>query len=685
MPKEIKTAYEKGTRSFDGKPGKNYFQNRTDYKIKAEFDPKTRILTGEEVINFQNNSTENFSVLVVKLFQDLFKKGSARDWDLGPVDIHDGVEIKSVIINGKAIDVKSRKVRRNATMMYLFPEEKIPAKSKSVIEIKWSLIIPGTVPVRMGTYDSTNFFIAYWYPKISVFDDISGWNTTPHTGKCEFYNDYGDFDVEITVPAEYTVLSSGLLQNGNEIFTDKYIKLLNKAAVSDKVINIVEKGDRAKNNITKKALKHTWKFKAKYIPDFAFTLSNKQLWDATSVKVGEKRVIVHAVYPENSNHFHEVADLSRKSIDYFSTKTPAIPFPYPQLVAFNGNKGGGGMEFPGMMNNGDPKSRNSAINLTAHEIGHSYFPFYVGTNERKYAWVDEGLITFFPQKIIVEQTHDKDYKLFAETLNRYNQSAGSSIEIPLIVSSENTGGAYMYQAYTRSSTAFYTLHGLLGPDKFNECLQEYTKRWNGKHPTPYDLFFTFNEVAGEDLAWFWKPWFFEMGYPDLALGTITEKSGTTEIIVEKKGIFPVPIKLKVIYKDGIEKEFSKSANVWKNGAKSYNFEVPKGDFKEIVLDNTLTADAFDNNNIWTAPHSITEETMKTYVGKYGPRNITYENGKLFYRRNGGIKMEMIAIDDTFFRFNEIGYFRIRILKEKGKVVALEGNYSDGHKDKSEKG
>ena len=684
MPKEIKKAYENGTRSYDGKPGKNYFQNRTDYKIKAEFNPKTRILTGEELIDFQNNSTENLSRLYVQLHQDMLKKGSIRDFDLGSVDIHDGVEIKSLKVNGKVIDVSSNKVRRNATIMMVALDDNILAGSKNIIEIKWSLIIPGTVPVRMGTYDSTNFMIAYWYPKISVYDDISGWNTIPYAGKLEFYSDYGDFDVEITVPAEYTVLSSGLLQNSKEIFTDKYLKLINKAAVSDKIIQVIAKGDRKKGNITQKATNHTWKFKAEFMPDFAFAISNKYLWDASSVKVGNKRVLVHAIYPENSKDFHEVAEFSRRSIDYLSTKTPAIPFPYPQFVAFNGSRSGGGMEFPGMMNNSDSQDRNGTINVTAHEIGHSYYPFYVGTNEQKYAWVDEGLISFFPRKVIAELTHDKNYKLFTEIPNRYNYMAGSSSEIPLIVSSENTGEAWYYQFYVRSAAAFYTLHELIGSDKFNVGLQEYTKRWKGKHPTPYDLFFTFNEVIGEDLAWFWKPWFFEMGYADLALGKVTEKSKTTEIVVEKRGLFPVQINLKVIYKDGTEKEFKKPASIWKDGLKAYSFEVPKGDFQEIVLDNTFTPDAFGKNNIWTAPHSIDKKIMQSYVGKYGPRNIFIENNKLYYQRDGGIKMEMITLNDQYFRFSEIDYFRLRIIKEKGKVIALEGNYSDGHNDRNDK-
>ncbi len=681
MPKDIKKAYEKGTRSYDGKPGKNYFQNKTDYKIKAEFTPETRILTGEEIINFQNNSPNNLSVLYIKLYQNLFKKGSARDWDIGFVDIHDGVKIKSLIVNGKKIDVNSKSVNVNSTLMRVRLSEKILPKSKNKIEIKWSLVIPGTVKIRMGAYNKTNFMISYWYPKISVYDDVSGWNVIPHKGNCEYYNDYGDFDVEITVPSIYTVWSSGLLQNPKEIYTKKYLKRIEKAAVSNEIIHVIAKGDREKSDITKKAEKHTWKFKATYMPDFAFALSNKYLWDATSVKVGNKRVLVHAVYKENSKDFHEVADISRKSIDYFSNKTPGIPYPYPQLVAFNG---GGGMEFPGMINDGDARNRNRTINLTAHEIGHSYYPFYVGTNEQRYAWVDEGLITFFPKKIVGKYTNDKNYKLFADLVSKYNSTAGTANEIPLMVSSTNTGQAYRYHAYIRSSTAFYTLHELIGAEKFNKGLQEYTKRWNGKHPTPYDLFFTFNEIAGEDLAWFWKPWFFDLGYADLAIKKVNIKKKTSEIIIEKKGHFPVQINLKVIFKDGSTKKFSKPASIWKDGKKTFRFEIKKPDIKEVLLNNLLAPDAYGEDNVWTALHNISKKTMKSYVGKYGARNIILNNGELYYYRKGGSKMKMIAVDDIFFRFKELSYFRLKIIKKDEKVIAVEGYYNDGRKARNKK-
>ncbi|NJO88195.1 MAG: M1 family metallopeptidase [Chloroflexia bacterium] len=455
------------------------------------------------------------------------------------------------------------------------------------------MIIPGTIPVRMGTYHGTNFMIAYWYPKMAVYDDIRGWNSIPHTGNCEYYNDFGDFDVEITVPKNYNVWSSGILKNATEIYSKKYLEKIDKAANSDEIIKVITKEDRLENKITIDAEKHTYKFKAKNLPDFAFAVSNSYLWDATSVKVGNNRVLVHAVYYENSKDFHEVADISRKIIDYFSTKCPAIEFPYPQMVAFNGS---GGMEFPGMINDGDGENKNGTIYVTAHEIGHTYFPFYTGLNEQRYAWMDEGLISFFPQKVVAKYTDDKDYVAFRSTVKGYNHYAGTEIEIPLMVSSTNTGQAYRYQAYSRSSTAFYVLHEMIGEEKFNEALQEFASRWKSKHPTPYDFFFTFDKIVGEDLGWFWKPWFFELGYADLALENVSKKNEENTVEVINKGGFPVPVKLKVVYKDGSENIIEKPISIWKNQAKSIKIQLPEGKISFLELDSEMIPDVFPENN-----------------------------------------------------------------------------------------
>jgi len=587
-PKEVRKAYEKKTRSLDGSPGVNYYQNQTDYKIVAEFIPTERRVNGSETITYTNNSPDTLKQITMKLYQDLFKKGVARDWDLGTDDLHDGVEIKRITVNGETIDLDT-KIRHNSTLMYIFLDKVILPKSKNTIEIEWSLIISAKRNVRMGTYGETNFMLGYWYPKMAVYDDIDGWQFIPHTGSCEYYNEFGNFEVEMTVPSDYTIWSSGLLQNAQEIYTDEFLKKIEEASKSDEIVHVITKEDREKGEITQKADKHTWKFKIDNMPDFAMAISNKYLWDGTSLKVGDKRIIVNAVYKFDSKDFHEVAEISRYCVNYFSTVTPAIAYPYPQLTVFNG---GGGMEFPGMVNDGDGRTRNGTLHVTSHEIGHSYFPFFVGTNEQKYAWVDEGLISFFPREIVGKLTDEENYGPFNDLVKGYNLMAGSFYEVPLMITSTNTGESYRYHAYTRSAIAFYQLRELIGNDKFNAALQEYVRLWNGKHPIPFDFFFTFNKVVGEDLAWFWKPWFYELGSPDLAIGEF--KNG--KLTIENKGKFPVPINLKITYSDNSVKEIKLKANVWKTGNPNYLIEIPKGKVKEFNLDSEITPDAYPGNN-----------------------------------------------------------------------------------------
>ncbi len=589
IPKEMQKAYRNKTRSPSGLVGENYFQNQTDYIIKAEFFPETRVLTAKETITYKNNSSDTLKIFFIKLYQDLFKKGAARDWDLGQEDIHEGVEIKFVKIGTEVLDLQ-KQTRRNSTIMSLKPTESLLPKSEIKIEIEWSLVISATRNVRMGTYGETNFMLAYWYPKMAVYDDISGWNTIPHTGSCEYYNEYGNFDVEMTLPEGYLAWSSGILQNAEELYTEKYLERINKAAKSDEIIHVITPEDRLANDILHKAGKNIWKFKIDNMPDFAMAFSNKYLWDATSVRVGERRVLVNAVYKENSTDFHEVAEISRFCVDYFSHVTPAIEFPYPQITIFNGS---GGMEFPGMVNDGDARNHNGTLYVTSHEIGHSYFPFFVGTNEQKYAWVDEGLITFFPREIVDTLSKEADYNPFIEMIKNYNFIAGSFAEVPLMINSTNTRDSYRYHAYNRSSTAFYTLKEYLGHEKFFGALREYAKRWQGKHPVPFDLFFTFNQVAGEDLAWFWKAWFFELGSADLALGEFKNN----KIVIENKGKFPVAIELKVVYSNGNEEIVRYKANVWKQNNSRFEIELKKGKIQKLVLGNELIPDSDEENNV----------------------------------------------------------------------------------------
>lgn len=593
MPREYQEAYQNGTRSKEGIPGKNYFQNEADYRIKAEFFPENNLLTGHELITYKNISPDTLTRLYISLYQNLFKKGEARDKYIDTANIHSGVEIKSITVNGIPIDPEACKYF-STLLTFKCPGKLLPG-SETNIEIAWQQFMPRTGMFRIGTYDKSSSFIGYWYPKINVYDDIVGWNTFGHTGNAEFYNDYGDYDVEITIPAQYTVWSSGLLQNAHEIFNEKQVSRINKALDSDEVVSIITREERDANQITRPGAKHTWKFKADNLPDFAFAVSDKYLWDATSILIGNKRVLINAVYNRNTVNFHTVAEICRKSLDYFSRTKPGIPYPYPILTAFNGEKNG--MEFPCMINDQDERSAMETMLITTHEIAHAYFPFYVGTNEQEYAWMDEGLASIIGISALADFSGMDASAILKQATAKYHDESGSlAIDIPLMVGTHHAGDyTNGFITYIRPIAAFSLLLDYMGEDKFYQAVVEFSQRWKGKHPIPYDLFYTFNQVAGEDLGWFWNPWFFKLGYADLSIGKIESFADKTTVQIDNRGGFPIPVVLTATYQDGTKKTVTRRMNIWQPGVHSCEIELPKGDLSELMLDTGMPELDYKNN------------------------------------------------------------------------------------------
>jgi len=595
-PKEIKLAITKGTRTNNGNPGENYFANKVDYDIKAEFNPETSKLKGKETIYYTNNSNDSLQSIIINLYQNILKKGNGRDWDIEAdlIDLHDGVEISSVKYNGEVIGIASDRVNYNRSVIQIGLSPKLPPKSKGTLEIEWSFIFPETMKVRYGKFGEGNYLVAYWYPKVAVYDDIYGWDIYAYTGNQEFYNDFGDYNVEITVPGNYNVWSSGVLQNVEEIYSQKYIDRMNQAKKSDEVVDIITGEDRIENKILKKADKHVWKFKAENMPDFTFALTNNYLWNAISVESGEKRVLINNIYNSESNESEAYAMLSKKSIHYFTNEIPAIPYPYNQVTVFEST----GMEFPGLVGSvvsPHPQYKIWDINTVAHEIAHAYYPFQAGFNEQKYAWMDEGLVSFFPLLLVQKET---DVPLINYTIMAYNQLAGTIRDVPLMVPSMNLSewDTYTFHAYYHSAVAFNELYKYLGKDKFVQGLQLLTANWKGKHPSPYDLFNTFNEVAAEDLSWFWDPWFFGYGYADLGIAETSVNGDKMNIRIQNEGGVPVRTDLKVIYTDDTEEIFEFPASVWKDGSQFYNITLGNKEIKSIQIGNQEIPDTNPVNN-----------------------------------------------------------------------------------------
>ncbi|MDH3269259.1 MAG: M1 family metallopeptidase [Ignavibacteria bacterium] len=603
IPRNIQAAYEKGTRSLDGKPGPEYWQNYSEYKIDVEVDPSTYQIIGSEEVTYYNNSPDSLKRIVLRLYPNVFKKGSARDYAIVPEAVNDGVTIDKISVEGRSINLENRSIFRvTNTVAVIYLPEPIPPKSSTNLSIEWSFNISTKVTLRMGVYDSTTVFVGFWYPQIAVYDEIDGWDYYNYGGQEEFYNDFSTFKVSITLPNNFGVWATGELQNPEDVLDQKILERYQTAKESNEVIRIIMSGDLSSSSIYhSNESKNTWIYKASNVSDFAFVFSDNYLWDGLSTIIdsnNDKSVFVQSVYPHDSPDFQDVAEISKDLINYFSHEMPGIKFPFPSIVAFNNGRSGGGMEFPMMINDGSPSTLESTVALTAHEMGHQYFPFYVGTNEKKYAFMDEAWAVLIPFKYM-EEFAGINSRLIS-TVGNYEFLAGTEDDIPpMIISLSLDYISYRNSAYNRSSISYEILRDMLGDELFLKALQEYINRWNGKHPTPYDFFFTFNDVTGQDLTWFWQPWFFDNGYPDLAIEKVEIDATKATIIIRKVGIIPIPVKLKVIYENETNEEYYYPADVWKENKLFFVIEAELTDtLKEVQLGDLTIPDSNRENNIY---------------------------------------------------------------------------------------
>ena len=596
IPKAILSAYQKKTRSYDGRPGINYWQNTANYKIKAQIFPSKRLLMGDETITYFNNSPDTLKKIVLQIFQDIYKKGSARDVPVAPGDVYDGVEISLLRISSS--QQKVLKVLRTGTHLIVELKNPFVPGDSVKVHVKWKFQIPVSTNLRMGGKDKSTYFIGQWYPEVAVYDDIYGWDLLNHTGGQEFYHNIGNYDVYINVPPGYLVWGTGILQNPEEVLKDPFLTRYKKAFGSNKIVHIIKPHDiEIGTQISKTSL---WHYRAKQAPDFCFAVSNHFLWDASSIIVDplkNRKVLVQAVYPPSAKDFREVDQLARKAIHYLSSELPGVPFPYPSMTVFNGTNGPSGMEYPMMVNNPSSKWRGRTVDVTAHEITHTYFPFYVLTNETRYAWMDEAFASMIPYKL--QERLDPSLNRLTRYARRISQWANTERNLPtMTLATQMKGRIYYFASYTKPALALYYLKDMLGEKLFRSALKEYIETWEHKHPTPYDFFFLMNRVTGKNLNWFWKSWFFNPSYPDLAISGVEKSGSFYKIIIEKKGELLVPLRLRIIYRDGSECKINKTVEIWKGGLRQLIMPVPgKKKIKTIQLGDEYVPDVNPSDNI----------------------------------------------------------------------------------------
>ncbi|MAE08595.1 MAG: hypothetical protein CL661_07535 [Bacteroidetes bacterium] len=598
MPLEIARAFQNGTRSNDGNPGPNYWQNSSNYTIKAELLTEDSKLVGSESIIYYNNSPDTLNRIVMRLYPDFYKKGNTRSWSIGEDDLTDGTLINKLNINGKAIDINNRrKVRRSSTNMFISLEDKLVPGDSLQLDCNWEFNIPRKRWVRMGNYGNDRFFIAYWYPQIAVYDDIDGWDRIEYTGMVEYYNDFNNYDVTISTPPGFTVWATGELENINELYSKKVIDNYNKAKKTEEVVNIFSISDLKNNKVLKNSTSNKWHFIANNVPDFSFGVTKYSNWDGTSSIADPntgRRVFIDAVYPDSVDSFDEAARFARESVKFMVDSLPGYPFPYSHITSFCNGRKGGGMESPMMVNEGDPSNRSRAIGLIFHEITHSYFPFFMGINERKYAWMDEGWASWLTYGILDQM--DPDYNYFERISNSFSRLSGNEKEIPLMYPSYQIGdyNAYRVHAYNRSAMAYAFLRNALGDSLFKVALRSFIYRWNGKHPIPYDFFNTFENVSGQDLDWYIQPWFFERTYADLGIKKVTLDN---KIVIENKGGLPLPVFIECHYTDSTITSFSYNTGIWRRGDHAIVIQADtEKKIQRIVLGNKDIPDVIVENN-----------------------------------------------------------------------------------------
>ena len=593
--REVQNAIRKQTRSLDGKPGPVYWQNKVSYVINVNFDPEAGKIEGKELVKYKNNSPNTLYDLLINLYPNLFKKGNARDRKVEIDDLHSGVIIKKISINNTEIEPYGSACNYDGTTLSIsLPVPLWPDKELELV-IEWECTLEAKSQIRISKYGENTWFVGYWYPQIAVYDDVFGWDEIDYDGLHEFYSAYADFDVKITLPAKQIVWATGIWQNPAELLNEKYLKRYQKALESENVVHIIHSKD-LDEQITTQATANTWHFTAENVTDFSFATSDHYLWDGLSLvvdKENNRKTFIQTAYDKQSLDFYDVAEISKKTVSYLSDSMPGVPFPYPRMTVFNG---GGGMEFPMMVNDRSCLGKSATVNLTSHEIAHTYFPFYVGINQERFSWMDEGWAQFLPAEFQEQQVGYNNQA--AQSANVYSYYAGTGLEMPMMVPSHFIKGyEYYVGSYYRPELAYRALQDLLGRELFLKSLQEYIHRWNGTYPTPYDFFFTFNDVANEDLGWFWKPWFFEMAYPDLAINEIKNYYEDWEISIENIGGLPVALVLTINYSDGSSEQIIKSARVWKLG----NAEVlikhrTEKQISEIILGNDRIPDTDKRNN-----------------------------------------------------------------------------------------
>ena len=610
VPRDVRFAYPVGTRSADGNPGPKYWQNHSVHTMDITVAPPSRTISATQEITYTNNSSYPLSSSIFKLLQNVRRPDAMRERTYPENFFTSGIHIDEVRVNGVEQDWGPDGSFVGVHILPISPT--LQTGDSANISIRWHFDLGDHVAfTKEGAVDPTTYFLAYFFPRIAVADDVnpSAWDGHEFTyGSVEQYNDFADFNVTVHAPKDYVVWATGDLQNPDEVLQPEYAQRLRDSMTSDQVIKIATPEELKDGKVTAQDDTVTWKWQASNVPDFVVALSDHYNWDAGSVVVDPttgRRASVQAAYDAAAEDFQQMVEYGKSALDFGSTQWPGVPYPYSKTTIF---RGVADEEYPMFANddtNADPADTRF---IAAHELLHSWFPFYMGINEQRYGFMDEGWTTAFEylinQRDVGPEAAADKFKHF-RTKNLVVPFNG--LDIPIITPSDSLSGNVIGRNnYEKSALGYLALKELMGDALFKAALHEFMARWNGKHPIPWDMFNTFNEVVrangGQDLNWFFNRWFFEPNYIDLAVSDVQKTDGGYIVKVANPGGMPIPFDVTVTYADGTQGSFHQNPALWQNDAHAATIALAADqDVTALTLDGGIFMDATPPNNTWQAP------------------------------------------------------------------------------------
>ena len=602
-------------RTASGKPGPKYWQNEADYEIEVQLDTATHTLAGHITIDYLNNSPEDLEFIWLHMEQNRFTPDS-RGTLTTPVrgnrysgNVYGGYEVKNVKAQSGRSNESNDYIITDTRMQVFFDEPVSAFGGGATISMDFSFKIPESGMDRMGRLKTENGYVyalAQWYPKVAVFDDIEGWNALPYLGAGEFYLEYGDFDYKITVPYDHIVVGSGELVNRKEVLSNTLQDRWDEASESNETVFLIKEDEIKNYSLTRPKTSGTitWHYHMENARDIAFATSKAFIWDAARMELKDGRTgLAQSAYPRESagmEAWGRSTEYTKAAIEFYDDEY----YPYPYSTAINVACHVGGMEYPAV-SFCHYKARGQGLwGVTNHEFGHNWFPMIVGSNERKYAWMDEGFDTFI-NHYATKNFNNGEYPATLDQTRRYiswltSENRESINTFPDVTNLSNLG----MTAYRKPGVGLLLLKEyIIGPDRFDRAFKAYIERWAYKHPQPRDFFNTIENVTGENLNWFWQGWFYGTGNIDLSISSARKVQGGYLINLQNNGEIPMPVLMKITYNDQTSEVVKLPVEIWQRGDRWTYLHNTDQSIESIVIDpDKVLPDINGSNDVWPADY-----------------------------------------------------------------------------------